>query len=64
VSASAVDVETATSPMLRLSTLELVASSPMAFTSIVRAPASPTTPTAGSMCVVPTSPFSSAFVIA
>ena len=48
VSALADDAETATSPMARLSTLPLVASSPRALTSIVWAPASPTVPTAGS----------------
>ena len=64
VRASAVDAETAMSPMFRLSTLALVASSPMAVTSISAAPGMPTVPTAGSAYVVPTSPFSSAFVMA
>ena len=54
----------AATPMDRLSTLALVASSAIALTSIARAPASPTVPTAGSMWVEPTLPLSSALVTA
>ena len=54
----------ATTPMPNVSTEALVESSPLAETWIENAPSSPTLPSAGSMCVEPTDPLSSAIVSA